>query len=588
MEQGGGRLVLRARERFFTVGPADLGVRPEIEASWRRSALSGVPADRIPEVPIEEEYDRECRLLRAATPVLDRLEQEIAGAPMSVILTDADARILDRRVGFPQLLAHLDRVLAVPGACYGEEVVGTSGLGSTVETRQPFVVSGGEHFSEVLHPLTCVGTPLAHPITGRVEGVLDLTCRHQDANSLMLTVVLDAAREIRERLFEAASRTERALLEHFLVARRRSSDPIISVNEDFIITNAPAARLLKPEDHALLWERAAAIVESGDACEAVSLSDGSVVLADVQRICHGGAVVGALIKLDRGTARSLATSVPRTASLPGLAGRTGSWRRACELVHRHARSTLGVAVLGEPGVGKLAVAKALHALGSVDLPLAVVDAALAVLDEAAWVRALREAVGRPGTVVLHHADLLSSSHAAVVAAVLEEAAPVRVVSTAGERWADEGPRALVDRFPAKVHLPPLRQRRDDVAALVEAFVGRAARGPNAAGFAAGALQALVRHDWPGNVRELEGVVALVLGQRPRGEVAVEDLPEEYRTRGRRRELSVMEQLELDAIVRVLQETSGNKHEAADRLGISRSTLYRKLKAYGIELDRIVF
>ena len=550
--------------------------------------MSGVPADRVPEIPIEKDYDRECRLLRVAAPVLDRLEQEIAGAPMSVILTDADVRILDRRVGFRQLRAHLDQVLAVPGARYGEEVVGTNGLGSAVETRQPFVVSGGEHFSEVLHALTCAGTPLTHPITGRVEGVLDLTCRRRDANSLMLPVVLDAAREIRERLHEAASPAERALLEHFLAARRRSSRPVISVNEDFIITNAPAARLLKPVDHALLWERAATIVEGDDASEAISLSDGSVVLADVRRIRHRGTVVGALIQLDHQTPRSPATSVRRLASLPGLAGRTSSWRRTCELVHRHARSALGVAVLGEPGVGKLAVAKALHALGSVDLPFTVVDAALAVLDEAAWVRILGEAVGRSGTVVLRHADLLSPPHAAVVAALLEEAAPVRVVATAGEQWADAGPRVLVDRFPAKVRLPPLRQRRDDVVALVDAFVDRDTQGPNAVRFAAKALQALVRHDWPGNVRELEGVVAQALGQRPLGEVTVDDLPEEYRTRGRRRKFSVMEQLELDAIVRALRETSGNKNEAAERLGISRSTLYRRLKAYGIELDTVVF
>ena len=114
---------LRARDRFLGGAGLDPSVRPEISASWRRSLLNGVPADHLPDLPVDD-LDDESRLLRAAAPVLDRMADDIADVSMSLVLTDGTARILDRRVGVRRLRAALDSVSAVPGAAYSEEVVG--------------------------------------------------------------------------------------------------------------------------------------------------------------------------------------------------------------------------------------------------------------------------------------------------------------------------------------------------------------------------------------------------------------------------------------------------------------------------------
>ena len=127
--------LLDTRERFLADGMVDDCVRPEIHASWRRSRVSGVCADKMPDIPVDD-YDTQSRLIRAATPVLDRLADQISDASVSIILTDENARILDRRVGVDSLTVALDGVLAVPGAHFSEEVVGTNGLGSTAETRR--------------------------------------------------------------------------------------------------------------------------------------------------------------------------------------------------------------------------------------------------------------------------------------------------------------------------------------------------------------------------------------------------------------------------------------------------------------------
>ena len=94
------------------------------------------------------------------------------------------------------------------------------------------------------------------------------------------------------------------------------------------------------------------------------------------------------------------------------------------------------------------------------------------------------------------------------------------------------------------------------------------------------MRVLARNAWPGNVAELRDVLAAAMRQRPAGVIRSEDLPASCRTTSRR-VLSPMEALERDAIVRALADAGGNKRVAAAALGISRSSLYRKMHTYGI-------
>jgi transcriptional regulator of acetoin/glycerol metabolism len=95
------------------------------------------------------------------------------------------------------------------------------------------------------------------------------------------------------------------------------------------------------------------------------------------------------------------------------------------------------------------------------------------------------------------------------------------------------------------------------------------------------LRALMRYRWPGNARELRRVVRAVIVRRPSGQLTLDDLPVEVRTDIAPPGLSRMAELERDAILNALRDAAGNKQAAAERLGLSRSTLYRKLGAYGI-------
>jgi len=142
-----------------------------------------------------------------------------------------------------------------------------------------------------------------------------------------------------------------------------------------------------------------------------------------------------------------------------------------------------------------------------------------------------------------------------------------------------------------VHLPPLRERRDDVPLLAEGFLARSAaqRGRAPKTLSAAALAALQRYDWPGNVRELENALERAELLTPGDVVDVAALPErlvEQRAESlvgpRELENPTLETIERAYVAWVLQNEGGHKTRAAEVLGIDPSTLHRKLARYGLD------
>ena len=133
-----------------------------------------------------------------------------------------------------------------------------------------------------------------------------------------------------------------------------------------------------------------------------------------------------------------------------------------------------------------------------------------------------------------------------------------------------------------IQVPPLRQRQEDIPFLVAAMSSRLGRSHQR--WSAGALEAISRFDWPGNLRELENVVSSILLCRPSGDIESSDLPEEILVGSMPRPLTRMQTAEATEIAAALRESSGNKAEAAEALGISRSTLYRKLRSFGVDIE----
>jgi transcriptional regulator with PAS, ATPase and Fis domain len=141
----------------------------------------------------------------------------------------------------------------------------------------------------------------------------------------------------------------------------------------------------------------------------------------------------------------------------------------------------------------------------------------------------------------------------------------------------------------EIELPPLRERREDVAVLAEYLLKtlRMKIASNVEGFSEAAMQILMDYDWPGNVRELRNVVERALVFARGEEILPENLPQDIASPRavKRPEDSEtppsLNEIEREHIQRVLNFTGGNKQQAAKILGISRATLYEKIKTYKI-------
>ncbi len=136
-----------------------------------------------------------------------------------------------------------------------------------------------------------------------------------------------------------------------------------------------------------------------------------------------------------------------------------------------------------------------------------------------------------------------------------------------------------------VYLPPLRERREDILPLANAFLRRfeAQAGRAITGFTPSASDAFRAFDWPGNVRQLQNEIQRAVLMCDGNAVDSRDLSVTTVMANKESEdLTLMEAMERNAILQMLKETEGNKLETAKRLGIGRQTLYNKIKIYGIE------
>jgi len=143
----------------------------------------------------------------------------------------------------------------------------------------------------------------------------------------------------------------------------------------------------------------------------------------------------------------------------------------------------------------------------------------------------------------------------------------------------------------ELHVPPLRERREDILPLARVLLAEAAlrmKRP-VSGLSPPAADQLLRYEWPGNVRELENAMerAVALARVERTEL--DDLPEEVRNAVAGPSLSgpvkALETIEKDYILVVLERNEGNRTLTAEQLGIGTATLHRKLKAYGLVRPR---
>jgi sigma-54 dependent transcriptional regulator, acetoin dehydrogenase operon transcriptional activator AcoR len=583
--------VLRRARRALEEGAELPGDLPEtIRYSWTRSRLAAAPMDRVSVPYLAPDVSGE-RLLNAARPVLDRFAQQLAGTRVSLVLADPDGRVAGRWAADSSALRTLARVSIEEGYVLAEDLAGTNGIGTALEELAPVTIFGEEHYAEPLRHLVCAGVPIRHPLTRRIEGVLDLACPTSDANGLLMPATLDLCAQIERELSMRTPERERVVFDAFVARSRVTNAALIALSEQYMVTNAAAADLLDPRDETCLWQQAVESLGLGrPATRPLQLSGGSTITARCTPIMIGARAVGALIEM---AVTSDPASLSRRRPPARLSRRGPEQSRATRNFERDltdvARSAaMRVMIDGEPGSGRLSAARRIHEVRSPATTLGIHPAGLALLQGApAWLAELARLLADENvTVAVTNLELLDEGTRHGVADLLRRQAPPHLVLMTREAGLAGGAYLPTDEMSdAILQVPPLRQRREDIPELARAVL----RGAGVtAGISRRAMIALTGYAWPGNVAQLRRVV-LAAARACRGtEIRAEHLGAEvYASVHGRRTLTRLESLERDAIVDAMRESGGNKIQAAAALGMSRSTLYRRLRMYGLEPGRTV-
>jgi sigma-54 dependent transcriptional regulator, acetoin dehydrogenase operon transcriptional activator AcoR len=587
----GGEDVARARTAFLVDEPVRPGtVREPILASWTRSRLWDVRPDNI-DLSTEPGSDGDSLLVRAAEPVLRKITDLFATEPVSVILCDTDGVVVSRRTGDSALEQHLDRVWLAPGFSYAERFVGTNGIGTALEARGPAQVFGHEHYVDRLEELACAGSPIRHPVTGKVLGVVDLTCWQRDAGPLLVATAGTLTRRIEEMLLDQSGEREVAVLHDYLTACRRNRGPVLAVGDDLLMMNDSARDLLDPGDQEpLVAEASEALAEGRTHPLVIDLPSRRAVRVHLRPTYGDRGIVGGVLQVQLMSSlpaqRTRANPAARL-GLPAAVGSGAAWIKACTAVDRHLRAGEWLVLEGESGSGRETVARAAHHARTPTARLRVMPADGADREWAAEVAEELEVSG--GTLILTDVERLPRKLLTELADALEpyrespDADRPYVVVTVGPVGPDPGPELsqLLACFPRTVAVPPLRHHVEDVAELVPHLLARLGHGSPVT-CSPEALRVLTHNRWPGNLDQLVAVLRKVLATRRSGVIGVRDLPPECLSTTKRM-LSPLESMECDAIVEALLDSGGNKVEAARSLAMSRATIYRKIRDFGITI-----
>ncbi|MFI1706498.1 SpoIIE family protein phosphatase [Streptomyces griseoruber] len=257
----------RFRERFLQGESVERGVRLSILDSWQRCRSLGLSPDQS-DLPFRDDFEADGRIVRAAVPVLDRLESLFSGSKINISVADANGTVLLRRFGEASMVHSLPAIQRVPGFVFAERVAGTNGIGLALAERRLIRVYGAEHFAERSQANACVALPVRDPLSGGIEGVLCFGYPRAFESPALQGVIRKAARAMERRLLGQSSARERALLRAYLASGAEAG------TADAPEGDAPALRL-RPGDRALLMEKATELISRAQrAAVDVPLPDG--------------------------------------------------------------------------------------------------------------------------------------------------------------------------------------------------------------------------------------------------------------------------------------------------------------------------
>jgi sigma-54 dependent transcriptional regulator, acetoin dehydrogenase operon transcriptional activator AcoR len=626
-------------EGFVEKGTVSKALRPVVVASWQRSQSHGIPVSRneaplAPEVELTQCRSAHSRLLEAARPVLNQARLFLADANSMIILTDSSGVVLEtagdpRTIDFGQLI-HLEQ-----GGRWQEADIGTNAIGTAIAEAKPVQIHGLEHFCSDVKRWTCAATPIWHPQESELLGVVDISGPVQTFNPQSLAFAVSLGRQIEGRFGQSIEYDHERLLHRVMMKRSLwSNADLVAIDQHGRIVFGPESVLqdLERELPGLIAQGRISLLKN------VMPSAWSVRLKELlpnsstELVVDHNRQLGAILVLHKRRQRSVSIQLPpireRQLQFDEILGESAIMHLTRERALKMAKFGTPILIEGETGVGKELFARAIYGASQVacgpfvpvncgGIPRDLVGSELFGYAEGAFTGAKHQGhagkieAADGGVLCLDEIGEMPLDLQPFLLRVLEDGVIYRIGSNDGrpvrirllamthrdllaEVNAGRFRRDLYYRIASmRLSIPPLRDRGDDVVLLAQHFARLAAAGLGQAEprFDSKVLALFRAYSWPGNVRELRGVIENMVLLGDSGELRIEDVPIEVRQQvnppvaAAALEPSLfaspkLKQNERAAIESALATTGGRLTAAAKLLGISRSTLYRRLEHYG--------
>lgn len=627
-----------ARAQLLDRGEVPAGLLPEpIGRSWLRCLDTELSLGLAPSVaPMDHQSllelkEKNSRLLHQARPEMESLQAQISGTESMIVLTDATGTIL-HALGDSQFITKAQRVALQPGVSWREENTGTNAIGTALVEQAPVLVNGAEHYFEQNAFLTCSAAPILDS-QGQVIGVLDVSGDSRQPHTHTLALVRMSAQMIENRLLAAE-------FAHDVLLHFHARPEFIGTLWEGVAAFSPNGRLLAINKSGCVQLGLNPEQVYGMEFSAI-FSGSLPLLMDAakralphctQIIPHGGVRLN--VKVDPGIRMMTGIHSHRPAEgrpaapsnsmhlLDAMDAGDPRVRKVIEGVKKVLGKNIPILIEGETGTGKEVLAKAIHAatrqgkafvaINCASIPDGLIEAELFGYEEGAFTGARRK--GAPGKVMQANGGTLFLDEIGEMPLILQ----ARLLRVLQEReivplGGEKGTQVDIAIISAtncnlrervaqglfredlyyrlngmRVTLPSLRDR-DDIENLLQQILQEECDAPVA--LHADVMALIRRHPWRGNLRQLRNVLRAalafagnetVIGTQHLPEDFAEELgqavaterqhtPDDYPTPD---SLASAEQA---LIQQALTKNNGNFTAAARQLGISRATLYRKVR-----------
>lgn len=631
------------RERwtaYVDKGEASAEIKPCILDSWERCKKMGVDhlagcGTTVTESELRESILKRQELIKLSRPIMENVYEMIKSTSYSVVLTDEKGIIIDLIINSDIMDIH-NNLNFVKGSLWDEKSVGTNAIGTCLAIDKSMQVIGAEHYCKYHHRWTCSAAPI-HNSKGEIIGSFDISGRAEDVQTHTFGIAASSADCIEKQLVISESYN---LMD---TAFDSILDGIIVIDNNLKIIkiNNKIPELFHMEEQEIFNIDMGSILNGVDIKKNIFAQKNKMSFSDVtistgnkkiecslniSPIIEGNDVIGAVILMRE--AKQVMKEVSK------LAGFKANYTfdsiitvndRMSELINmakKISRTDCSVLIEGESGVGKELYAQSIHneshrrngpfiAINCSAIPKELFESELFGYESGSFTGAMKG--GRPGkfelamggTIFLDEVGeiplevqpkllrVLDNNKIVRIGGTYEKELDVRVISATNRNLLEEVTKGsfrqdLYFRLNViNLRIPPLRNRKEDILELAGYFLNELNKENSGVNkiFSSGFEGKLTEHEWAGNVRELKNIIQRAY-YMSEGEVIRDGaLPDNSSSKQAKAAVPLnLKDIERDSIVRALHFNNRNVLKAAEDLNISKATIYRKIKAYSIDLD----